>query len=385
MAVSTFGRPGLDGTGTAPAANLLKVFAGEVITNFQLNQMFLGLTQMKNVSGGAISWDFPVVGGATVSYHTAGSNVLTDDDNIAGRKYLKKVLAAKRTVHMDKSLVAPVFFDRLDEKLSHYDYRGKVAGQLGEALARTVDMNIQRLLWACGLAAGGATITGGYPVGTFGSTSKNVGAFSALTSAALVKSLSDMKIAFDNKLVPRDGRFATMAPDVMARLFIDSNSTIPGLQWVDRDFSGMPVSNGSFKDGKVPHLFGFTLLETPNSDFGAVTETYGPYDTAGNLGGLGADDGVANTTNYNLYDSALAVTNQAVTSNNDYTATYNSGTSTPIALCFQQEAIGTVKLEDLSVESEYMIEYRGSLVVASMTLGHGILRPECIGVIGDLS
>ena len=40
-------------------------------------------------------------------------------------------------------------------------------------------------------------------------------------------------------------------------------------------------------------------------------------------------------------------------------------------------AVGTVKLMDLSLESEYQINRQGWLIVAKYAIGTGILRPEC--------
>jgi hypothetical protein len=42
------------------------------------------------------------------------------------------------------------------------------------------------------------------------------------------------------------------------------------------------------------------------------------------------------------------------------------------------QAMGTVKLMDLSSEMEYDIRRQGTLMVSKMAVGHGILRPECI-------
>ena len=48
--------------------------------------------------------------------------------------------------------------------------------------------------------------------------------------------------------------------------------------------------------------------------------------------------------------------------------TFNAGTA-------------TVKLLDLSVESEYKIEVQGTLLLGKYIMGHDILRPECAGLI----
>jgi hypothetical protein len=43
---------------------------------------------------------------------------------------------------------------------------------------------------------------------------------------------------------------------------------------------------------------------------------------------------------------------------------------------FTKEAAGTVKLMDLSVESEYDIRRQGTLMVAKYAMGHGELRSK---------
>ena len=44
---------------------------------------------------------------------------------------------------------------------------------------------------------------------------------------------------------------------------------------------------------------------------------------------------------------------------------------------FTKQAIGTLKLMDLSMQSEYRIDRQGTLMVARYAMGHGVLRPEC--------
>ena len=56
--------------------------------------------------------------------------------------------------------------------------------------------------------------------------------------------------------------------------------------------------------------------------------------------------------------------------------TYNGDFSNTVAVTFQKSAIGTVKLRDLAVESEYKIERQANAMVAKYAMGHGILRPE---------
>ena len=64
---------------------------------------------------------------------------------------------------------------------------------------------------------------------------------------------------------------------------------------------------------------------------------------------------------------------------NTYSATFgvSGGASEIMGLVFHKSAVGTVKLQDLSTESEYQIQRQGTLMVAKYAMGHGGLRPEC--------
>ena len=44
---------------------------------------------------------------------------------------------------------------------------------------------------------------------------------------------------------------------------------------------------------------------------------------------------------------------------------------------WQKNAIGTVKLLDLSTEMDYQIQRQGTLMVAKYAMGHGVLNPIC--------
>ena len=79
-----------------------------------------------------------------------------------------------------------------------------------------------------------------------------------------------------------------------------------------------------------------------------------------------------NIVKANTAVNAFANVSQVTGTNN----TYHGNFSTTVAVVFHKSAIGTVKLMDLGMESEYDIRRQGNLMVAKMALGHGILRPE---------
>ena len=54
---------------------------------------------------------------------------------------------------------------------------------------------------------------------------------------------------------------------------------------------------------------------------------------------------------------------------------YTTEASLVRGLVMSKDAVATVKLMDLSVESEYQIQRQGTLIVAKYAMGHNILRP----------
>ena len=48
------------------------------------------------------------------------------------------------------------------------------------------------------------------------------------------------------------------------------------------------------------------------------------------------------------------------------------------ALVMTVDAVATVKLMDMSVESEYQITRQGTLIVSKYAMGHNVLRPACV-------
>ena len=67
---------------------------------------------------------------------------------------------------------------------------------------------------------------------------------------------------------------------------------------------------------------------------------------------------------------------------NDSIATASMGTDNlsdlalrVVGMVMTQDAVATVKLMDLSVESEYQIIRQGTLTVSKYAMGHNVLRP----------
>lgn len=224
----------------------------------------------------------------------------------------------ERVLTIDGLLISPVFIANLDEAMSHYEFRGEYAKQAGASLARAFDQNV---LINIGLAARGtATVTGGN--GGSAITSANCKTVAADLEAAIFAAVQKL----DEKDVPKNDRYVALTP-AQYYLLAASSSKL-----VHADYVG--TSNGGYAQGTVLRIAGCEIVKTNN----------------------------------------LPITNIAA---NTLSPTAIGNFATTAALVWQKAAVGTVKLMDISVESDYYVDRQGSLLVAKMAVGHGILRPEC--------
>lgn len=328
----------------------LKVFAGEVLQTFETAAVMKPLHMIRTITSGK-SAQFPVTGIASAKYHKPGTDIMVDNGH-DGAGYVTAYKHAEKIINIDDLLLATTFIDKLDEAKNHYDVRSIYSTELGRALAKQFDKNLIGLacLSAATFAAGGAptaraaNITGVTGTGSvmtdadFAGGSGNIPA-TATALGDFVDKLYDMAADFDTKNVPSDERYCVLTPTSYYRLI---NST-DGLNLVNRDYGN--DSNGSYADARLLQIAGFKIVRSNNA--AAV---------------FGQDLSTA-----------------PVGANNTYGADFTK----VVGVCFQKMAFGTVKLMDLSMESEYDVRLQGNLMVAKYAMGHGILRPECAGVIAS--
>lgn len=228
---------------------------------------------------------------------------------------------AEKVITINDLLLAHHFIANIDEAKNHYDVRSVYSSEMGRALAFQYDKHVlQTMLQAA--AASANVADSGYASGTI-----ITDADSDTNADSLIGSLFDAAEALDDAYVPADGRFAFLKP---AQYYLLANAS----KAVNVDFSG----RGSIADGTVPEIAGIKLIKTPHLP-------------TGNISGTGVDAGGAGGR-------------QAVDASNT------------TALVTHTSAVGTVKLMDLAVESEYDIRRQGTLMVAKYAMGHGVLRPE---------
>ena len=309
----------------ADQALFLKVFGGEVLTAFEQNTIMLDKHNVRTISSGK-SAQFPTSGRITAAYHTPGAEILGDE-----------ILFNEVVITIDQLLLASAFISNIDEAMSHYDVRSIFTTEMGRKLATCFD---QSLIMEGFKGAVAAPTTG---TGLIAAANKHqhLGAsydgFSvANKAAALATAIFAQAAIWDNYFIPGE-RYCLLLP-------VDYNALIQNTTAINADWGGA----GAYSDGTVFKVGGVNIIKAPQMTGIALTDTSSSHPTS-------------------TYHGANF-------------ATGGDGADLARALMFTKEALGTVKLMDLSSEAAYDIRRQGTLMVSKYAMGHGVLRPDCLAV-----
>ena len=351
-------RLGLNAANTGAGNNelFLKQFAGEVLTTFEEQNVMMPLHMVRSISSGK-SASFPVTGVASAKYHTPGDSILAETGSTPSQltsgnytvtfpstaKYTTKFNHSERIITIDDMLVSAAFVANIDEAKNHYDVRSIYTTEIGRALAYVADKNLIRTVIA------GATRTtdrfGGSSTSYLGATVSydDEANTTALLGEALIKAFFEAAQKMDERNVPSNDRYAIVTPEVYYQLVAFSTDAI------NRDFN--PEGNGSIAGGMIMSIAGIKIMKSnhipPTNE---ASTAIAPHNDGGVQNDVFGSSGVG----YGAFDFSRSK-----------------------GVIFQREAVGTVKLLDLGVESEYQIERQGTLMVAKYAMGHGVLREEC--------
>jgi hypothetical protein len=320
-------------------ALFLKVFSNEVLTTFEEANVMKELHTVRTISSGK-SAQFPTMGKATAKYHTPGADIFE-----AGSTYASQIKHKERVINIDDVLVAATSIANIDELKNHYDVRSAYSTELGRALAKRFDEATMKTLVAASQvnhadranpdASQGIVID-------LGSTGMPANVDTAVNLIALFRIIAQK---LDEQDIPSEDRFAILAPEQYYLLAgSDSNA-------INRDFGG----EGSIASGSILKLSGISI-KTSNNLLAA--------------GGIVSNDVAGNdvNANNNPFDDA-----DGGSAGKGY---LDAGLNTLKLVAGHKSAIGTVKLMDLAVESEYSMAKQSTLMLAKYAMGHGILRPE---------
>lgn len=232
------------------------------------------------------------------------------------------VAANEVVITIDDLLISHAFIANIDEAKNHYDVRSPYSTEMGRKLAYTKD---RQLLQLAVLAARGASPVTGEAGG--GSVT-DAAMLTDTTAEKLIAAIFAGAQKLDEQNVSPDGRYVYLNP--AAYYLLAQNTKVMNSQW---------GGAGTYSDGKVLRVAGVEVVRTNHAPFGTTIAN----------GSLEAGTG------------------------NKYAGVF---TNTVGVIC-TGEAVGTVKLLDLGMESEYQIQRQGTLMLAKYAMGHGIIRPSC--------
>lgn len=230
------------------------------------------------------------------------------------------VPANERVINIDDLLVSHAFIANIDEAMNHYDVRAPYSEQIGRALAYQMDKH--KLQLAVLAARDSSPVTGELGGGSVTSATL----LSDTSGEALVAALFAAGQKLDEKFIPEEDRYVYLNPQ--AYNLLAQNTKIMNRFW---------GGEGNYAGANVLRVAGLNVVKTNHAPFGATIAS----------STVGAGSG-------NTY---------AVTATNT------------VGVVTHKAALGTVKLMDLGMESEYDIRRQGTLMVAKYAMGHGILRP----------
>lgn len=320
MTAAVPSRLGQDNISGDARALFMKIFTGEILAAYDQKNVTLNRHTIRNIEHGK-SASFANTGRARGRYHTPGNEITGQN-----------IRHSETIITLDDLLIADAFIANLDEAMNHYEVRGPYSKQLGEALARTFDKQVFRKIIAAAKAAnkiqglpGGTTLTLPSGYAAMNNTDKSE-AFAEAVFAGVQK-------AIENDLDP-SGLILYVRP-------VDYFRLVRNKDLLNKDWGGQ----GSYAEADLPQVAGVPLVMSNHIP--------SQNDAASIVGGEILDGGDVIHTNHST--NALKVQ----------------------ALLTTPEAVGTVKLIDVALESQYDIRRQGTLFVAKMAVGHGVLRPEC--------
>ena len=225
----------------------------------------------------------------------------------------------ERVITIDNLLISPKFLSNIEEAKNHYDVRSVYSKEQGLELANGMD---KKVLQTGVLAARSAKLIDDADQ-SGGTTIYNV---DPTDGDSLAEAMFKAAQVLDEKNVPEDQRTLFVRP---AEFYAMARST----KILNRDWGG----EGSYAGGNVIRVAGITIVKTNNLPKANIA--------AGSIEAGTADK-------------------------------YAGDFSGTVGLIMHPSAVGTVKLLDLAMESEYQVSRQGTLMVAKYAVGHGILRGE---------
>jgi len=301
-------------------ANALEIYYGSVLTAFDRKQVFLDLVTVKTIEHGS-STSIPVIGQAS----DADTNT-----HVPGTELTMSAIPVKeRVINIDALEYYALAVDKFEEKVLHFETRGELAKQAGEALAVKIDKAVSNAVLTASQTSG--TI-GGEAVQADGSEVNNDAIESGSTAKekgdALISAVFEAAAIMEGKDVTGE-KYLVVSPLTYSYL-AQSDA-------VNKDITS--GDNGGINKGTVMEVAGIRIYKS----------NFMPTVAAGQTS-IGVNVGETNTRYVQ-------------------------------ALLFTSEAVAVAKLMDVTSEVNYIPEQLATLMTTYYSYGLGVLKPAAACVI----
>tara|TARA_R100001594_G_scaffold71357_1_gene105961 strand:+ start:135 stop:1283 length:1149 start_codon:yes stop_codon:yes gene_type:complete len=361
-------------------ALFLKLYAGEVMTAFQTKNIMMNYSRVRNIKSGK-SAQFIMTGKhRTAAYHTPGNEIIPD----AAAKH------SERVVTIDDLLIVHQFIPNIDEAMAHYDIRSVYTQEAAYGLAKAADQNILRTAIKAALTTNkerAGKLVQDYNAWDDEDFSANVVYSStnfanSLKSSNFFEGVLEAKRILESAGAPLDDLVCIVSTDLFYEMFkAGSNSeATTSLHMFNTDIGG----KGSIVDANMPNIAGIPVVRTPHMGNGTRSTWTDSLWSTGTTTGA-APLGAAESNRAAVYDlpanytaasgGANLVGPTGGTDANGATVALRTEGTKVRALVMNRDAVATVKLLDLSVETDYMVNRQGTLIVSKYAMGHNVLRP----------
>ena len=300
--------------------NALEIYYGSVLTAFDRKQVFLDLVTVKTIEHGS-STSIPVIGQAS----DADTNT-----HVPGTELTMSAIPVKeRVINIDALEYYALAVDKFEEKVLHFETRGELAKQAGEALAVKIDKAVSNAILTASQTSG--TI-GGEAVQADGSEVNNDAIDSGTTAKekgdALISAVFEAAAIMEGKDVTGE-KYLVVSPLTYSYL-AQSDA-------VNKDITS--GDNGGINKGTVMEVAGIRIYKS----------NFMPTVAAGQTS-IGVNVGQTNTRYIQ-------------------------------ALLFTSEAVAVAKLMDVTSEVNYIPEQLATLMTTYYSYGLGVLKPAAACVI----
>lgn len=288
------------------------IYTGEVLSAFNAKNVTMDKHSVRNIANGNAA-TFYATGTVSGGYHQVGSEVL------GGPTFQNKL-----TITTDDTLYSSAFIADIDELKNSYEVRSEITKQQGEFLANAFDKNVLR---TGVLAARSPSPVTGQPGGAT-ITAANIDT----DASAFVKAVFAARVSMEERNIDwKSDTFLYVRPAMYSLLAQNKDL-------LNKDWGG----EGSYAQGAFQMIAGIPIISTTNLPSANLSN-----DAAITAAGE---------------DPALIL------------AKYRGDFSKTVGLIMNKDAVGTVKLRDMLVESNYDPRRFGTLITSRFILGHGVRR-----------